>query len=62
MGKPKQDHFIVIIRILRYIIGILDYGLFYPHSQDSRLIGSCSDYGGDLDDRKVLWDTHFMSV
>ncbi|XP_074369240.1 secreted RxLR effector protein 161-like [Apium graveolens] len=53
MEKPKQDHFMEAKRILRYIKGILDHGLFYTHSQDSKLVGySDSDYGGDLDDGK----------
>ncbi|TYG65964.1 hypothetical protein ES288_D06G229300v1 [Gossypium darwinii] len=51
--KPKQDHLIAAKRILRYIKGTMDHGLFYTHSQSSKLIGySDSDYGGDLDDRK----------
>ncbi|XP_074336676.1 secreted RxLR effector protein 161-like [Apium graveolens] len=40
-------------RILRYIKGTLDHGLFYTHSQNSKLVGySDSDYGCDLDDGK----------
>ncbi|WOG92362.1 hypothetical protein DCAR_0311626 [Daucus carota subsp. sativus] len=53
MEKPKQDHFMAAKRILRYIKGTLNHGLFYTHSQDSKLVGySDSDYGGDLDDGK----------
>ncbi|KAL8087732.1 hypothetical protein AgCh_037766 [Apium graveolens] len=53
MEKPKQDHFMAAKRILRYIKGTLDHGLFYTYSQDSKLVGySDSDYGGDLDDGK----------
>lgn len=53
MEKPKQDHLIAAKRILRYIKGTMNHGLFYTHSQDSKLVGySDSDYGGDLDDRK----------
>ncbi|XP_074347280.1 secreted RxLR effector protein 161-like [Apium graveolens] len=53
MEKPKQDHFMAAKRILRYIKGTLDHGLFYSHSQNSKLVGySDSDYGGDLDDGK----------
>nr|XP_017251133.1 PREDICTED: uncharacterized mitochondrial protein AtMg00810-like [Daucus carota subsp. sativus] len=53
MEKPKQDHFMAAKRILRYIKGTLDHGLFYTHSQNSKLVGySDSDYGGDLDDGK----------
>ena len=53
MEKPKQDHFMAAKRILRYIKGTLNNGLFYTHSQNSKLVGySDSDYGGDLDDGK----------
>ncbi|KAL4367961.1 hypothetical protein GQ457_05G011320 [Hibiscus cannabinus] len=53
MESPKQDHWIAAKRILRYVKGTLGHGLFYKHSQDSKLVGySDSDYGGDIDDRK----------
>ncbi|KAK2989425.1 hypothetical protein RJ640_017680 [Escallonia rubra] len=53
MERPKQDHFKAAKRILRYVKGTVDHGLFYTHSQNSRLIGySDSNYGRDLDDRK----------
>src|SRR5947208_12697655 len=53
MEKPKQDHFMAAKTILRYIKGTLGHGLFYTHSQNSKLVGySNSDYGGNLDDGK----------
>ncbi|XP_074345106.1 uncharacterized protein LOC141684164 [Apium graveolens] len=53
MEKPKQDHFMAAKRILRYVKGTLGHGLFYTHSQNSKLVGySDSNYGGDLDDGK----------
>ncbi|GMI76894.1 hypothetical protein HRI_001358700 [Hibiscus trionum] len=53
MENPKQYHWIAAKRILRYVKGTLDHGLFYKHSQNSNLVGySDSDYGGDIDDRK----------
>ena len=53
MEKPKQDHFIAAKIILRYIKGTQNHGLFYTHTQDSKLVGySDSDYGGDLDHGK----------
>ncbi|XP_074377067.1 secreted RxLR effector protein 161-like [Apium graveolens] len=54
MEKLKQDPFMTAKRILWYIKGMLDQGLFYMHAQDSKLVGySDSDYGGDLDDGKI---------
>ncbi|GAA0168672.1 transmembrane signal receptor [Lithospermum erythrorhizon] len=53
METPKQDHFIAAKRILRYIEGTLNDGLFYTHSKNAKLVGySDSDYGGDIDDGK----------
>ncbi|XP_039006133.1 secreted RxLR effector protein 161-like [Hibiscus syriacus] len=53
MEHPKQDHWSAAKRILRYVKGTTGYGLFYTHSENSKLVGySDSDYGGDLDDRK----------
>ncbi|KAL0291904.1 UNVERIFIED_CONTAM: Retrovirus-related Pol polyprotein from transposon RE2 [Sesamum radiatum] len=40
-------------RILRYLKGTFDYGIFYTSSNDVCLKGYCdSDYAGDVDDRK----------
>ncbi|KAF2308357.1 hypothetical protein GH714_000231 [Hevea brasiliensis] len=40
-------------RILHYVKGTMDYGLFYSASNNFRLVGySDSDWGGDIDDRK----------
>ncbi|XP_074347427.1 secreted RxLR effector protein 161-like [Apium graveolens] len=60
LEKPKQDHFMAAKRILRYIKGTLDQGLFYTYSQNSKLVGySDSDYDGDLDDGKSTSDYAF---
>ncbi|KAG8487884.1 hypothetical protein CXB51_018820 [Gossypium anomalum] len=60
MEKPKQDHLIAAKRILRYIKGTMDQGLFYSHSQSSKLVCYLdSDYGGDLDDRKSTFEYLF---
>ncbi|XP_057791354.1 uncharacterized mitochondrial protein AtMg00810-like [Salvia miltiorrhiza] len=40
-------------RILRYLKGTLDYGLFYSNTDDYKLVGhSDSDWAGDNDDQK----------
>ncbi|KAL5794737.1 hypothetical protein ACOSP7_003331 [Xanthoceras sorbifolium] len=53
MEDPTTTHFKAAKRILRYIKGTLDFGLFYSISNDYKLIGySDSDWGGDVDDRK----------
>ena len=53
MEYPREDHFQAAKRILRYVKGTINQGLFYTQTEDPRLVGySDSDYGGDLDTRK----------
>ena len=53
MEEPRQEHFKAAKRILRYVRGSIDQGLFYAHCEDPRLVGyTDNDYGGDLDERK----------
>lgn len=53
MEAPKEFHFAVAKRVLRYLRGTTNYGLFYKKSESDQLVGfSDSDYAGDLEDRK----------
>lgn len=53
MEDPTLSHMEAAKRILRYIKGTLDYGLFYSSQNNFRLFGfSDSDWGGDVNDRK----------
>ncbi|XP_070032044.1 uncharacterized mitochondrial protein AtMg00810-like [Nicotiana tomentosiformis] len=53
MEAPTSTHLKVTRRILRYLKGMIDFGLFYPSSSDFNLVGFCDyDYAGDIDDRK----------
>lgn len=53
MESPTTAHMTMATRILRYIKGTIDYGLYYSPSSDFKLVGySDSDWGGDIDDRK----------
>ncbi|XP_073288417.1 secreted RxLR effector protein 161-like [Primulina huaijiensis] len=52
-SNPKISHLKAIKRILRYIAGTIDLGLWYTHDTNSNLVGfSDADWAGDLDDRK----------
>ena len=53
MEAPTTTHLKTAKRILRYIKGTINFGIFYYQSNDYRLLGySDSDWAGDLDDRK----------
>lgn len=53
MKSPTTTHLKVAKRILRYLKGTLDYGLFYSSSKEFKLKGySDSDWAEDLNDQK----------
>ncbi|XP_019248334.1 PREDICTED: uncharacterized protein LOC109227589 [Nicotiana attenuata] len=53
MEAPTSTHLKVTRRILRYLKGTINFGLFYSSSSDFNLMGFCdSEYAGDIDDRK----------
>lgn len=48
-------------RALRYLKGIVDYGLFYKHCTNTKLLGfTDSNYAGDVEDSKSTSDYVFM--
>lgn len=53
MQSPSQKHFGVAKRVLRYLKGTANYGIYYTNVEDATLIGySDSDWAGCLDDYK----------
>lgn len=53
MEEPKQVHYITTKRILKYIKGSVNDGLYYTSLEDPRLVGyTDNDYGGDPKERK----------
>ncbi|XP_049394795.1 secreted RxLR effector protein 161-like [Solanum stenotomum] len=53
MESPAEIHLLAAKRILPYLQGTKDFGLFYKKGEKSDLIGFAdSDYAGDQDDRK----------
>ena len=53
METPTTTHFKASKRILRYLKGTIDFGLYYSVSDDCKLIGySDSDWAGDSNDKK----------
>ncbi|XP_028052578.1 uncharacterized protein LOC114257062 [Camellia sinensis] len=62
MKTPDQSHLYAAKRILRYIKGTINDGLFYKLIDDFSLVGYLdSDWGRDLDERKsTMRFTFFM--
>ncbi|KAM1823768.1 hypothetical protein FF1_025765 [Malus domestica] len=53
MENPTTTHLKTAKRILRYLKGTINFGLFYSSSSNYKLVGySDSDWAGDSDDRK----------
>ena len=53
MERPTESHLLATKRALRYVKGIVSFGIFYKKGGSEDLIGyTDSDYVGDQDDRK----------
>lgn len=53
METPMETHWLAAKRILRYIKGTMNLGLFYAYGDEAQLVGySDSDQGSDQDERK----------
>ena len=52
-SHPTDKHWTGVKRIMRYLKGTTNLGLFYSNEKSSKCVGySDSDWGGDLHDRK----------
>ncbi|GLT34760.1 hypothetical protein SLA2020_092590 [Shorea laevis] len=61
MESPKEMHLLAAKRILKYLKGIVEYGLFYKNGEKSDMFGfTDSDFARDLDDRKSTSSYVFM--
>ncbi|GAA0160241.1 hypothetical protein LIER_16838 [Lithospermum erythrorhizon] len=48
MKIPRKPHLEAVRRIIRYVKGILDWGLFYEKGVECKVSGYCdADYAGD---------------
>lgn len=53
MAKPTELHLQAVKRALRYLKGIVNYGIHYKRGGDGKLLAfTDSDYTGDMEDRK----------
>lgn len=61
IGKPIELHFQAVKRVLRYLNGTTNFGIFYNKGGSKSLIGYIdSNYAGDLVDRKSTSRNVFM--
>ncbi|XP_016206901.1 uncharacterized protein LOC107647333 [Arachis ipaensis] len=52
-SKPKESHISAVKRIIQYILGTTNYGLWYPKIDSFQLVGYCdADFAGDRIDRR----------
>ncbi|XP_015167265.1 uncharacterized mitochondrial protein AtMg00810-like [Solanum tuberosum] len=61
MACPTQLHFAAAKRVLRYLKGTVNYGVFYKRGAASELVGfTDSDYASDMEDSKSTSGYVFM--
>jgi hypothetical protein len=54
-ANPKENHMMVVKRILKYLKGVEDYGLYYKRNNKCKLnIFIDSNWAGNIDDRKSI--------
>ncbi|XP_016566838.2 uncharacterized mitochondrial protein AtMg00810-like [Capsicum annuum] len=59
MQQPSKVHFGVSKRVLHYIAGTMDYGIWYSQVSNFRLCGfTDSDYAGSLDAKEQIIVKH----
>ena len=58
-SSPKETHVTIVRRIFKYLKGTMDYGLWYPKSQDFLLKSfTDADWGESVDDQKIPVEQH----
>jgi len=61
MEQPTELHLQVLKRVLRYLKGTSDFGIFYKKGRSDDLVAYAdSDYAGDLDDKKSTFGFFFL--
>lgn len=59
--SPRESHLSAVKRILRYLKGTVDYGLWYPYNNNFNLkVFTDADWASNVDDRKSTTDGAFF--
>ncbi|CAM8925932.1 unnamed protein product [Rhodiola kirilowii] len=50
---PKESHLLQVKRIIKYVCGMVDFGIWYTKDTNPHLVGYCdADWAGNAEDRK----------
>lgn len=61
MENPTEQHLQVAKKVLRYLKGTTEYGIFYRKGSDDELVAyTTSDYTGDVEDGKSTFGYVFL--
>jgi len=53
MSSPSETHWLAAKRILRYLKGTVELGIYYKKRENAKIVAySDSDFAGDIDDRR----------
>ncbi|XP_019099668.1 PREDICTED: uncharacterized protein LOC109132493 [Camelina sativa] len=53
-SNPKESHLEAVKRIIKYVKGTVDFGIWYSKGSNKGLVGYCdADYAGSVTDRKI---------
>ncbi|CAM8997177.1 unnamed protein product [Rhodiola kirilowii] len=59
--NPKESHLMNVKRIIKYVCGRVDCGLWYPKDTSSHLVGYCNaDWAGNVENRKSTSGKYFF--
>ena len=54
LANPRENHLMTVKRIMRYLKGPYDFGLYYKRTEKFELNTYIdADWGGNIDDRKI---------
>ncbi|CAM8962540.1 unnamed protein product [Rhodiola kirilowii] len=60
-ANPKESHLMNVKRIIKYVCGTADYGLWYTKDTNASLVGYCdADWAGNAEDRKSTYGGCFF--
>ncbi|CAM8948430.1 unnamed protein product [Rhodiola kirilowii] len=52
-SEPKESHLLQVKRIIKYVCGTVEFGIWYTNDTNPHLVGFCdADWAGNAEDRK----------